>query len=153
MKWWSVSLFVAWIGGVSVVALGQGIGLQGAAGLRALQDRANAFRATDLLLFGGENNDVFLGCLSCNEIQRESVFNPIGPFGSSISATSIKNKIGQYGSPIATYSPCNPLSTHPPVVVDTEGHFYGELTVNTIRPRRFRQGRLNGWLAGMCEAN
>lgn len=37
--------------------------------------------ATDLLLYGGQNHDEFLGCLVCNEYSGESVCNAYGQYG------------------------------------------------------------------------
>ena len=33
-----------------------------------------------LLLYGGENSDQFLGCLSCGLVEEESVCNEFGPY-------------------------------------------------------------------------
>src|SRR5215475_10262861 len=51
-----------------------------------------------IMLFGGEDHKVYLGCLSCNEYASDSVLNRYGDHGSRYSDTSIFNKYGDYGS-------------------------------------------------------
>ncbi len=102
-----------------------------------------------LLLVGGENNDTFLGRLSC-EYCSDSVFSAGSRFGSEVSPTSIRNKVSLFGSVVSPYSACNTTASHPPVVVDEDGHFYGELTLNTTRPRRLLAPKTNAWLSVMC---
>ena len=104
-----------------------------------------------LLLVGGENNDTFLGCLSCSEYTSDSVFNDLGRFGSEVSPTSIRNKVSLFGSVVSPYSVCNTTASHPPLVVDEDGHFYGELTLNTNPPlQRLPAPKTNAWLSAMC---
>lgn len=85
-----------------------------------------------LLIFGGNNHDVYLGCLNCSDVVSDSVHNDIGKYGSNISSTSIFNDIGKYGSDISSDSPCNAIGSNPPVIVDEDGGFYGYLTLNEI---------------------
>ena len=108
--------------------------------------------ADRILLFGGDNNRVYLGCFSCNELDRESVFNETGPYGSALSPTSIANRISEFGSKISPYSACNDVAPYPPVLVDESGTFYGELTVNRIRPQRVTASKVVAWLAAVCES-
>ena len=56
-----------------------------------------ASATTRLLIFGGDNNRVFLGCLSCSEFDSDSVYNQYGDYGSIYSATSILNFYSEYG--------------------------------------------------------
>lgn len=58
----------------------------------------------------------YLGNLSSNTMDPNSVSNPIGRYGSSISPDSINNPIGRYGSSISLDSPNNPLATNPPEI-------------------------------------
>ena len=44
----------------------------------------------------------FLGMLSSNKYQSDSVINKYGSYGSKYSSTSIFNQYGQYGSRYAT---------------------------------------------------
>lgn len=58
----------------------------------------------------------YLGNLSSNKLDPNSVSNPIGRYGSSISPDSINNPIGRYGSKISPDSVNNPLATNPPEI-------------------------------------
>lgn len=89
-----------------------------------------------LHLYGGQSHDVYLGCLNCNDIEQNSIWNDIGSYGSNISSTSIWNSIGTYGSDISSYSPFNSLASYPPVIVDKDGNFYGYLTANELNSKR-----------------
>lgn len=104
-----------------------------------------------MMLFGGPNRDVYLGCLNCSgTVGRDSVFNPVGRYGSSVSQTSIANAVSPYGSLVSRYSACNPLASNPPVIVDAAGRFYGELTTSIVRPKRNTTPWLAQWLAATC---
>lgn len=89
-----------------------------------------------LHLYGGENHDVYLGCINCNDIDQNSIWNSIGTYGSNISNKSIWNSIGTYGSDISTYSPFNSIAAYPPAIVDKDGNFYGYLTANNTNVKR-----------------
>src|SRR5437868_12034075 len=54
-------------------------------------------RGPKLLIFGGANHEVYLGCL-CDGRNPESVFNLAGEYGSARSTTSMRNKRAAYGS-------------------------------------------------------
>ena len=102
-----------------------------------------------LLLYGGEDNKVFLGCLTCNQYAANSVLNEYGEFGSRYSSTSIRNGFGDYGSKYSDYSACNQYAGHSPVVIDRLGNFYGHLTVNPYGGQVQNQ-QLISWLRGIC---
>jgi len=59
----------------------------------------------------------FLGDLSANELNANSIFNDLGPYD-TLSPTSPRNPIGVYGNPVSPYSETNPLAiealTSPP---------------------------------------
>ena len=59
----------------------------------------------------------FLGMLSSNKYQSDSVMNEYGSYGSKYSSTSIFNQYGQYGSRYASYSPFNPYTSTPPQII------------------------------------
>ncbi len=90
----------------------------------------------ELHLYGGDNHDVYLGCLTCSDIDSDSIWNDIGTYGSNINSKSIWNNIGTYGSDMNDYSPWNSSGSNPPVVVDKQGNFYGYFTVNTSKSKR-----------------
>ena len=71
----------------------------------------------------------FLGLLSSNRYDSNSICNPNGTYGSSYSVTSIRNPNGLYGSAWGIYSPYNPNSLHPPAIV-YQGRVVGFVTRN-----------------------
>ncbi|WP_124981413.1 hypothetical protein [Nonlabens xiamenensis] len=82
----------------------------------------------EMHLYGGENHQVYLGCLTCERFQTNSIWNAFGEYGSSFSSTSIWNDLNIYGDPNKNYSPWNPLSTNPPKILNQHGKFLGYLT-------------------------
>lgn len=94
------------------------------------------FGQKTLQIFGGEDHNVYLGCLNCSDIDGTSIWNDIGEYGSNISSTSIWNDIGIYGSDISGYSSWNELGSYPPVIVDKDGNFYGYFTINESKSKR-----------------
>jgi hypothetical protein len=103
----------------------------------------------ELLVFGGQGHDVFLGCLNCSEYASSSVLNQFGRFGSAYSSTSILNPYGQFGSKYSSFSACNEYALNPPVVVDQQGNFYGYLTLNQYK-NPVNNGAIRAWLVGVC---
>lgn len=75
------------------------------------------------------NDGQFLGLLSSNEYEPNSICNPNGIYGSSYSVTSIRNPSGLYGSTWGIYSPYNPNSLCPPAIV-YQGQVVGFVTKN-----------------------
>ena len=120
------------------------------AGAAAGAARLNVTPSSDLLIFGGRNHDVFLGCLTCSEFAASSVFNDFGQHGSPYGASSIRNEFSQYGSPYSHLSACNPYASNPPVIVDRNGRYYGELTMNQYSATRTRLTAALQWLAAVC---
>ena len=90
----------------------------------------------ELLLFGGENHKVFLGCLNCRRYDQSSVWNSYGTYGSKYQSESIWNRYGTFGNKYNSESPCNKYSTEAPVIVDRDGGFYGHFSANKYHPRR-----------------
>ncbi|MGQ0665868.1 MAG: hypothetical protein ACT4O4_02440 [Nitrospiraceae bacterium] len=62
----------------------------------------------------------YLGDLSDNELNPNSIFNDIGAY-SPLSPTSPRNPIGLYGSPLSPYSSTNPLAIEAPGLYGPEG--------------------------------
>ena len=89
-----------------------------------------------LMIFGGMNNESYLGCLSCSEYATDSILNEYGTYGSKYSINSIWNAYGNFGSKYSQYSPWNLYATNPPVIVDSDGNFYGYFTINKYFPQR-----------------
>ena len=61
----------------------------------------------------------YLGRLSANRYDAESVSNPHGKYGSPYSATSIHNPSSPYGSKFSPLSPNNPYATQAPKLSGT----------------------------------
>jgi hypothetical protein len=106
----------------------------------------NAEAAAKLMIFGGKNHDVYLGCLNCSEYAIDSVHNEFSKYGSEFSSQSIFNSFSIYGSKFSSLSPCNEFATEPPIIVDEEGNFYGRLTLNTYHRQANTNESLIRWL-------
>ncbi|WP_109699670.1 hypothetical protein [Chitinophaga deserti] len=90
------------------------------------------------------NDGQFLGKLTSNEFDNDSLLNEFGPFGSEFSPTSIFNEFGTYGSEFSGMSPFNEFSSTPPRIY-VNGKLYGYLTENEllagkkIKPKGIKQ--------------
>lgn len=89
-----------------------------------------------LHIYGGSNHDQYLGCLNCSLYDSNSIWNQYGTYGSNYSNQSIWNNNGTYGNNYSDVSPWNSYASHPPVIVDKNGSFYGYLTTDMWRPQR-----------------
>jgi hypothetical protein len=89
-----------------------------------------------LHIYGGENHDVYLGCLNCDNSNSSSIWNEYGTYGNSYNTDCIWNEYGTYGNEYSQYSPWNTYATYPPVIVDKEGNFYGYFTKNINKEKR-----------------
>ena len=98
-----------------------------------------------IMIFGGKNHDVYLGCLTCSEFESDSLTNKFGTYGNKFSGESIFNKFGNYGGKFSDYSPCNKFASHPPIIVDENGNSYGYLTLNKFNSPTTDANILN-WL-------
>lgn len=87
----------------------------------------------------------FLGMLSSNRYQYDSVMNEYGTYGSKYSTTSIFNQYGRYGSPYALYSPFNPYTSTPPKII-LRGKNIGVLTMNTYLQNGLNPHHLFDWI-------
>lgn len=87
----------------------------------------------------------FLGTLSSNKYQTDSVMNEYGTYGSKYSSTSIFNQYSQYGSRYGFYSPFNPYTSTPPQII-LKGQWVGLLTANTFLQNRLDPHQLFDWI-------
>jgi hypothetical protein len=71
-----------------------------------------AIDAPDIIAEDG----TYLGKLSDNRYDPDSVSNPYGRYGSPYSSTSINNPYSTYGSPYSSQSPNNPYATQAPLL-------------------------------------
>lgn len=88
----------------------------------------------------------FLGKLSLNQFDTESISNQFGSYGNQFSSTSIKNQFSQYGSQFSSLSPYNQFSGTPPIIY-LKGQKYGHLTKNRFVPGKIvNPEQLEDWL-------
>ena len=92
--------------------------------------------AQSLLIFGGKNHDVFLGCLNCNKYSESSIWNKYGKYGSKYNSDCIWNKYGSYSGKYSNTSPFNKYASKPPVLVDADGNFYGYFSADKYFSKR-----------------
>ncbi|MDE6872248.1 MAG: hypothetical protein K2J62_09065 [Bacteroidales bacterium] len=92
--------------------------------------------STTLLIYGGKDNDEYLGKLNASKYDSESIWNQYGKYGSRYNSKSIWNQYGTYGSKYNTCSPFNDYASYPPILVDKNGKFYGYFTSNKYKSQR-----------------
>jgi hypothetical protein len=95
-----------------------------------------------LLLFGGPEQEDFLGCVTCPASEFHSIWNADSDYGSPTHPKSIWNRDGRYGSEESPYSPWNRRPKSVPVVVDRAGNFCGNFAVDRSFPGRVTDGYL-----------
>ena len=88
------------------------------------------------------DDGTYLGRIS-SPYDRESIFNEIGPYGSSISTKSIWNDVGRYGSEISSTSARNEIASRPPMLIKDK-EVIGHLTTNEIK-----RGAINPTVLGV----
>ncbi|ASE61981.1 hypothetical protein [Chryseobacterium indologenes] len=93
-------------------------------------------QAQTLHLYGGADQDQYLGCLNCDTFDKDSVWNKFSDYGNIFSSKSIWNTNGNYGSIYSTYSPWSTYASYPPAIRDQDGNFYGFLTLNPYKSER-----------------
>ncbi|MBU0533454.1 MAG: hypothetical protein KJ887_01455 [Candidatus Omnitrophica bacterium] len=74
-------------------------------------------------------NNQFLGNITSNLYDSNSILNKYGTYGSKYSPTSIFNKYSEYGSKYGVYSINNPYCSRPPKLF-IKGNFLGYVSVN-----------------------
>lgn len=91
---------------------------------------------TTLYIYGGKNEEDYLGKLNASKYDSESIWNKHGKYGSKYSSMSIWNQHGTYGSKYSSYSPFNSHASYPPVLRDKNGKFHGYFTINKYKSQR-----------------
>lgn len=86
--------------------------------------------AQQVYIFGGENRNIYLGCITCSQFHDESIWNKSGMFGTKNNNISIWSEFSDYGNEYSNYSPWNEFASRPPVLYDDDGNFYGYFTRN-----------------------
>ena len=94
-----------------------------------------AVKGQELLLYGGDKHDEFLGCLKCNDFSSQSVCNGFSKYGNDFGSNMWNQFSSPYGNDFSSSSPWNEFSTSKsvPVLVDRQGKFYGYFTINESR--------------------
>ncbi len=75
----------------------------------------------------------YLGNLSANEFDQNSIANPFGT-GNPFVPNSISNEFGRYGNPYSNQSATNPYATDAPMLYDHQGQYRGKLSTNPYDP-------------------
>ena len=75
------------------------------------------------------NDGQYLGKLTFNRFDSESIMNKFGDYGSRFSSVSIFNKFSNYGSKFSSLSPFNQFTSTPPIIY-YKGQKIGLLTKN-----------------------
>lgn len=94
------------------------------------------FHAQTLHLYGGADQKEYLGCLNCDNFDKNSIWNKFSDYGNVFSSKSIWNAYGNYGSTYGPYSPWNAYTSYPPAIIDQDGNFFGFLTLNPYQSDR-----------------
>ena len=77
----------------------------------------------------------YLGKLTTNKYDNDSIMNIYGPYGSKYSHTSLFNQYSKYGGQYGQFSPNNPYCTQPPKLF-INGNFTAYISDNKyIQPR------------------
>lgn len=103
-----------------------------------------------LMVYGGPGHTTYIGCLTCSNGDRDSVFAAGGTYNGANYGPSIVNAGSVFVSPYSDYSACNPFATDPPVIVDERGTVYGRLTVSQWRTDGPAMDQLRAWIIGAC---
>lgn len=93
------------------------------------------------------SNDLktYLGKMTTNEFDSDSIFNDYGTYGSKYNSKSIWNEYGTYGSSYSSESAFNKYATKPPAIV-LDGEVVGYLTINTTITGAVSPIGLQEWL-------
>ncbi len=93
------------------------------------QKQATKHRLEEKSYLMAQDNQ-FLGKITSDYYDRNSILNEYGPYGSEYSQTSIFNEYSKYGSEYGSYSINNPYCSRPPKLF-IKGEFLGYVTVNS----------------------
>jgi hypothetical protein len=89
---------------------------------------------TEVLIFGGQDQDEFLGCLTCDETAPSSVWNEYSQHGWA-NGFGTWNTYGPHASAYFPNSACNEYAANPPILTDRAGNLYGYLSTNEYKSR------------------
>lgn len=92
------------------------------------------------------NDNEYLGKLTSNEFDSDSLLNQFGPYGNEFSPKSIFNEFGTYGSEFSSLSPFNEFTSTPPQIF-IDGRFYGYLTMNQfLQEKKISPKNIKQWI-------
>lgn len=77
------------------------------------------------------DDGTYLGLISSNKYDSDSVCNKYGEYGSKYASTSVRNKYGTYGSAYSSSSAYNKYTSSPPAII-LGGVQVGYLTKNSV---------------------
>jgi hypothetical protein len=83
------------------------------------------------------DDGTYLGLVSSNRFDSDSIINRFGDYGSRYSRTSIFNGVGRYGGTLSSTSPWNKMASRPPKV------FVGERFVGYLSANKFKTTRID----------
>lgn len=86
-------------------------------------------RALDGTAIIKAQDGTYLGVISSNGREADSITNSYGNHGSTYSRTSIRNEYCSYGGQYGQQSPFNPYAASPPIIIQS-GRAIAHLTVN-----------------------
>lgn len=89
-------------------------------------------------------NGVFLGKITPNKFDNESIFNRFGPYGNKFSQESFLNKFSPYGSQFSQLSAYNHVASSPPKIFK-KGVFVAYLTKNKMLSPRIEPDDIFDW--------
>jgi hypothetical protein len=78
------------------------------------------------------SDGTYLGKVTSNQFDSESIINDFGNYGSKFSSTSINNEFGSYGGQFSSMSPFNRFTASPPRLVLNDGRWLYLSTNSTL---------------------
>ena len=102
------------------------------------------------MIFGGQDHDIYLGNISLQQGDRDSIYNLQGKYGDPNADLSISNKKSIYGSATSALSACNPQATNPPILVNKYNNVLGDFTLNAERETKLSDDVI-GSLRKLCK--
>lgn len=102
----------------------------------------NISKYEEYYIYSDDDKNRYLGKITSNSIDTESIWNTASLYGSSVGLYSVWNTVGTYGSETSMYSASATLATHPPKIYDSNGNFVAYLTENTAKYPRYTKSQL-----------
>jgi hypothetical protein len=98
------------------------------------------------------SDETYLGKISFDKFEQNSIANPYGDFGSKYSELCIFNSYGVYGSRYSDLSPFNPYSQNPPKIFLSK-NLLGYLTANSYHIQRIDTIEFVDWFKNQTGRN